>query len=140
MCPQTGLMQAVRDICGMVFLNWSMLSQGQMQLSMESVDLWRDLTGRIERDEIDCIVHIGDNVYNDTDYCDIWEYAVHERLNVEPQDHAVLLTEPPHNPKPDRVEMVEIMFHTFGVESLNISIQGVLYLSRSWQVHGTRAR
>lgn len=34
-------------------------------------DLWRDLADRIERDEIDCIVHIGDNVYNDTDYCDI---------------------------------------------------------------------
>lgn len=58
----------------------------------------------------------------------IWEYAIHERLNVDPQDHAVLLTEPPHNPKPAREEMVEIMFDTFGVESLNISIQGVLSL------------
>ena len=43
---------------------------------MESVDLWRDLTDRIERDEIDCIVHIGDNVYNDTDYCDIEQYGM----------------------------------------------------------------
>lgn len=34
-------------------------------------DLWRDLADRISRDEIDYLVHIGDNVYNDTDYCDI---------------------------------------------------------------------
>jgi len=34
-------------------------------------DLWCDLSERIEQDEIDYIIHLGDNVYNDTDYCDM---------------------------------------------------------------------
>merc|ERR1719281_1410725 len=51
-----------------------------------------------------------------------------DRLKVNPADHPVLLTEKPYNPKVSRERMVEIMFETFGVPSLNISIQGVLAL------------
>jgi actin-related protein len=58
----------------------------------------------------------------------IWEYTFDTLLGVNPQDHPILLTEPPYNPKPNRERMVEIMFETFGVPSLNISIQGVLAL------------
>merc|ERR1719223_456129 len=58
----------------------------------------------------------------------LWEYAMIERLKVRPDNHAVLLTEPPYNPKPNREKMVESMFETFGVPALNISIQGVLAL------------
>mmetsp|Transcript_80999 Transcript_80999/g.146203 ORF Transcript_80999/g.146203 Transcript_80999/m.146203 type:complete len:413 (-) Transcript_80999:157-1395(-) len=57
----------------------------------------------------------------------LWEYTF-AALGVEPSRHPVLLTEPPYNPKPNREQMVEIMFETFGVPSLNISIQGVLAL------------
>jgi len=58
----------------------------------------------------------------------LWEYAFLDKLNVNPQRHPVLLTEPPYNPKPNREKMVEIMFEVFGVPTLNISIQGVLAL------------
>jgi actin beta/gamma 1 len=58
----------------------------------------------------------------------LWEYTFLEKLKVDPQNHPVLLTEPPYNPKATRERMVEIMFETFGVPSLNISIQGVLAL------------
>jgi actin-related protein len=58
----------------------------------------------------------------------IWEYTFDTLLGVNTQNHPVLLTEPPYNPKPNRERMVEIMFETFGVPSLNISIQGVLAL------------
>merc|ERR1719399_704694 len=51
-----------------------------------------------------------------------------DQLKVNPADHPVLLTEPPYNPKLSRERMVETMFETFGVPSLNISIQGVLAL------------
>jgi len=57
----------------------------------------------------------------------IWEYTF-EELDVQPENHPVLLTEPPYNPKVSRESMVEIMFETFGVPSINISIQGVLAL------------
>jgi actin beta/gamma 1 len=59
----------------------------------------------------------------------IWEYTFDTLLGVNTQNHPVLLTEPPYNPKPNRERMVEIMFETFGVPSLNISIQGVLAFS-----------
>jgi len=58
----------------------------------------------------------------------LWEYTFMDGLKVNPPDHPVLLTEPPYNPKVSRERMVEIMFETFGVPALNISIQGVLAL------------
>jgi len=58
----------------------------------------------------------------------LWEYTFCDVLKVNPAEHPVLLTEPPYNPKVSRERMVQIMFETFGVPSLNISIQGVLAL------------
>jgi actin len=58
----------------------------------------------------------------------LWEYTFVEQLKVNPTNHPLLLTEPPYNPKPNRERMGEIMFETFGVPCLNISIQGVLAL------------
>merc|ERR1719333_46998 len=58
----------------------------------------------------------------------LWEKTFIDFLDVNPQEHWVLLTEPPYNPKPNREKMVETMFETFGVPSLNVSIQGVLAL------------
>jgi len=58
----------------------------------------------------------------------LWEHVFIGELDVDPSRHPVLLTEPPYNPKPNREKMVEIMFETFGVPALNISIQGVLAL------------
>lgn len=58
----------------------------------------------------------------------LWEYTFTEKLKVDPARHPVLLTEPPYNAKPNREQMVEIMFEVFQVPSLNISIQGVLAL------------
>jgi len=59
---------------------------------------------------------------------EIWEHIFFEQLKVNPQRHPLLLTEPPFNPKPARERMAEIMFETFQVPALNISIQGVLAL------------
>eukprot|EP00928_Gymnodinium_smaydae_P080573 TRINITY_DN64241_c0_g1_i1.p1 TRINITY_DN64241_c0_g1~~TRINITY_DN64241_c0_g1_i1.p1 ORF type:complete len:388 (+),score=73.48 TRINITY_DN64241_c0_g1_i1:107-1270(+) len=58
----------------------------------------------------------------------LWEYTITDQLKVSAEEHPVLLTEPPYNPKPNRERMVEIMFEKFCVPSLNISIQGVLAL------------
>lgn len=58
----------------------------------------------------------------------LWEYTFMDGLKVNPPDHPVLLTEPPYNPKVSRERMVEIMFETFGVPALNISVTGVLAL------------
>eukprot|EP00439_Symbiodinium_sp_Y106_P027879 s3131_g3.t1 len=56
----------------------------------------------------------------------LWTYIFEEKLKIESDRCPVLLTEPPYNPTGKREKMV--MFETFGVPSLNISIQGVLAL------------
>lgn len=66
----------------------------------------------------------------------LWDYTFREKLGIDPSLHPVLLTEPPYNPKPNREQMVEIMFETFGVPSLNISIQGVLALLAQGRMTG----
>jgi len=58
----------------------------------------------------------------------LWDYTFFEKLEANPTRHPILLTEPPYNPKPNREKMVEIMFETFSVPCLNVSIQGVLAL------------
>ncbi|CAK9037137.1 unnamed protein product [Durusdinium trenchii] len=58
----------------------------------------------------------------------MWTYIFEEKLKVDQERFPVLLTEPPYNPTAKREKMVEVMFETFGVPSLNISIQGVLAL------------
>eukprot|EP00811_Abedinium_folium_P034466 NODE_7344_length_1588_cov_3.605065.p1 GENE.NODE_7344_length_1588_cov_3.605065~~NODE_7344_length_1588_cov_3.605065.p1 ORF type:complete len:381 (-),score=129.13 NODE_7344_length_1588_cov_3.605065:336-1478(-) len=57
----------------------------------------------------------------------IWDHAF-DLLQVNPSLHSVVITEPPFNPKPNRERVVEVMFETFEVPSLNISVQGVLAL------------
>lgn len=57
-----------------------------------------------------------------------WQKTLYSLLRVEPQDHVVLLTEPPLNPPENREQMAEIMFETFNVEGLHIGVQPVLSL------------
>lgn len=67
-------------------------------------------------------------IQNFEDMEKIWEHTFFEMLDVNPMQHPLILTEPPYNPKPNREKVVEIMFETFGVPSLNISVAGVLAL------------
>lgn len=50
------------------------------------------------------------------------------KLDVDSQQHPVLLTEPPLNPPENREHLAEIMFETFQVPALHIGIQAVLAL------------
>jgi actin-related protein 3 len=55
-----------------------------------------------------------------------------EYLRCEPEEHFVLLTEPPLNPPENREYTAEIMFETFNVPGLHIAVQAVLALQASW--------
>jgi actin beta/gamma 1 len=57
----------------------------------------------------------------------LWEHAF-ESIGIDPSSHPVLLTDPPFNPKSNRAHMAEIMFESFAVPCLNVSVQGVLAL------------
>ncbi|CAG0887222.1 unnamed protein product [Cyprideis torosa] len=61
-----------------------------------------------------------------------WEQCIFKYLHAEPEDHFFLLTEPPLNPPENREYTAEIMFETFNVPGLNISVQAVLAMAASW--------
>ena len=66
----------------------------------------------------------------------IWHHTFSNELRIDPEEHSVLLTEPPLNPKYNREKMVEIMFEQFNVPSTYIAIQAVLSLYASGRTTG----
>ena len=62
----------------------------------------------------------------------LWQRCLFEYLKCEPEEHYVLLTEPPLNPPENREYTAEIMFETFNVPGLYIAVQAVLALAASW--------
>eukprot|EP00727_Mastigamoeba_balamuthi_P011467 m51a1_g6943 putative actin (466) ;mRNA; r:245990-247460 len=66
----------------------------------------------------------------------VWEHTFRKELKVEPEEHPVLLTEAPLNPRHNRQKMAEVMFETFGVPALYVSVQAVLALYASGRTTG----
>lgn len=60
-----------------------------------------------------------------------WQRCLFQYMRCDPEQHYVLLTEPPLNPPENREYTAEIMFETFNVPGMYIGVQAVLALIAS---------
>lgn len=68
-------------------------------------------------------------VRNWEDMCHVWDYTFgKEKMNINPRECKILLTEPPMNPTTNREKMIEVMFEKYGFAGTYVAVQAVLTL------------
>ena len=59
----------------------------------------------------------------------VWDYTFgEEKMNLDPKESLIMLTEPPMNPNKNREKMLEEMFENYGFHGAYIATQAVLTL------------
>ncbi|XP_044009683.1 actin-related protein 2 isoform X4 [Aphidius gifuensis] len=76
-------------------------------------------------------------VRNWEDMCHVWDYTFgKEKLDINPKECKILLTEPPMNPTTNREKMIEVMFEKYQFAGVYIAVQAVLTLYAQGLISG----
>ncbi|XP_032747226.1 actin-like isoform X2 [Rattus rattus] len=67
----------------------------------------------------------------------VWHYSFYHYLRIAPEQHPILVTDPPLVTKEARSKMTQILFETFNFPALYLANQGVLSLYASGRTSGT---
>jgi len=67
-------------------------------------------------------------IKNWEDMMELWNYTFFDKLGADTRGRKILMTEAPMNPLKNREKMCQIMFESYGFESVYVAIQAVLTL------------
>ena len=66
----------------------------------------------------------------------VWHHTLYNELRIQPEEHAILMTETAWTPRANREKMTEILFETFNVPAFYVAIDSVLALHASGRTTG----
>ncbi|KAI8602786.1 actin family [Dissophora ornata] len=96
---------------------------------MDSTDAYVGDQAQVKRDLLSLAYPIQRGIVTNWDDMDkIYHHTFYNELRAAPEEHPVLMTEVPLNPKANREKMAQIVFETFNAPAFFLSVQAVLSL------------
>jgi len=114
---------------------------GVKKNDVEDLDFFIGAEATVKRENYNVDYPIRHGIIDNWDNMEkYWSRCIYQYLCCDPEEHYMLLTEPPMNTPENREYTAEIMFETFNVPGLYIAVQAVLALCASLLTKGQDAK